>query len=272
MANFSAGNPPLVEDGDLFPMLWAFQHPQRMLTGWEFSLTLLGILLAHELGHYFACRAHGIRASLPYVLPAPTLSGTAGAVIRIQSRIPNRIALMDVGIAGPIAGFIFAVPAILVGLLLSKPIEAGSAPPLVKFGEPLTIRVLDTLLRFAHPGLPAFGHMVMHPVLVAGWVGLFITSLNLIPAGQLDGGHIVYSISPRLHRISTYSVIGMLLILGASLWLGWLLWGAFLLLPMMQHPKVPLEPKLNKRRWILGAVALVILILTLLPSPLRIVH
>ena len=109
MQNFRLGQPPLVNEGDLFPLHWIWQHPSALASGWSFSLALLGILLAHEAGHYFFCRHHGIRASWPYVLPAPTLSGTAGAVIRIRSRIPSRRALIEVGIAGPIAGYLVAL-------------------------------------------------------------------------------------------------------------------------------------------------------------------
>ena len=110
MQNFRLDQPPLVNEGDLIPLLWIWKHPAALGSGWSFSLALLGILLAHEAGHYFFCRRHGIVASWPYVLPAPTLSGTAGAVIRIRSRIPTRRALIEVGIAGPIAGYVVAIP------------------------------------------------------------------------------------------------------------------------------------------------------------------
>src|SRR6202142_3448424 len=143
MQNFRLGQPPLVNDGDLFPLHWIWQHPAALASGWSFSLALLGILLAHEAGHYFLCRHHGIRASWPYVLPAPTLSGTAGAVIRIRSRIPSRRALIEVGVAGPIAGYFVAVPTTILGILLSRPTDPGSPPALVQFHQPLTIALLD---------------------------------------------------------------------------------------------------------------------------------
>src|ERR1700728_3828154 len=133
MRNFRLDQPPLANEGDLFPLHWIWNHPSALASGWSFSLALLGILLAHEAGHYFLCRRHGIRASWPYVLPAPTLSGTAGAVIRIRSRIPTRRALIEVGIAGPIAGYLVAFPTAILGLLLSRQAGPGSGPALVQF-------------------------------------------------------------------------------------------------------------------------------------------
>src|SRR5271154_5640533 len=143
MRNFRLDQPPLASEGDLFPLHWIWGHPSALASGWPFSLALLGILLAHEAGHYFFCRHHGIQASWPYVLPAPTLSGTAGAVIRIRSRIPSRRALMEVGIAGLIAGSLVLLPATVLGILLSRPVGAGSPPALIQFHQPLTIALLD---------------------------------------------------------------------------------------------------------------------------------
>jgi Zn-dependent protease len=262
MQNFRLGQPPLVNDGDLFPLHWIWQHPAALASGWSFSLALLGILLAHEAGHYFFCRHHGIRASWPYVLPAPTLSGTAGAVIRIRSRIPSRRALIEVGIAGPIAGYLVAVPTTILGILLSRPAGPEAAPGLVQFHWPLTITLLGRLL-----AVPTMYKEIPHPILIASWVGLFVTSLNLIPAGQLDGGHILYAISPRWHRRMTFVVPLVLLVMGLTMWTGWVLWGVILLLPAMRHPHVPYFPLMPyEYRW-LGVLAFAILVLTLLPAP-----
>ena len=264
MQNFRLGQPPLVNDGDIFPLHWIWNHPWALASGWSFSLTLLGILLAHEAGHYFFCRHHGIEASWPYVLPAPTLSGTAGAVIRIRSRIPSRRALMEVGIAGPIAGYLVALPATILGLLLSRPVGTGSAPALVQFHQPLTIALLDKILA---RWVPPLDNLLPHPILIASWVGLFVTSLNLIPAGQLDGGHILYAISPRWHRRMTIAVPVVLLVMGVTLWTGWILWGVILLLPAMRHPHVPYFPLMPyNHRW-LCVLALILLVLTFLPAP-----
>jgi Zn-dependent protease len=262
MQNFRHGQPPLVAEGDLIPLHWIWNHPSALASGWSFSLALLGILLAHEAGHLFFCRHHGIRASWPYVLPAPTLSGTAGAVIRIRSRIPSRRALIEVGVAGPIAGYVVALATTVLGLLLSRPADPASAPALVQFHWPLTITLLGRLL-----GAPAMGNLLPHPILIASWVGLFVTSLNLIPAGQLDGGHILYALSPQWHRRLTWVVPVILLVMGVTLWTGWVLWGVILLLPPMRHPHVPYFPLMpGKHRW-LCVLALGILLLTLLPAP-----
>jgi membrane-associated protease RseP (regulator of RpoE activity) len=233
-----------------------------------FSAALLGILLIHEFGHYFACRWHKIRATLPMMLPAPTLSGTMGAVIQIRSRIPTRSALMDVGVYGPLAGYVASVAAVAVGFVLSTDAPANAPAAIVRFGgEPLTIRLLHALLVQSDPSIPSFANLVPHPILVAGWIGLFITSLNLIPGGQLDGGHILYAISPRVHKIFTSVLPFALFLAGTIYWMGWILWGIFLMIPGMQHPNVPLEPQLNRGRLILGILGMVIFLLTFTLTP-----
>lgn len=266
MHNFRHGMQPLSTPDDLFPIVWAWNHPHRLLDwGWSFSLSLLAILLAHEAGHYFFCRRFGIRSTLPYVLPAPTIAGTAGAVIRIQSRIPDREALLEVGVAGPIAGYLVALPLAIVGILLSYPASTGAPPPIVPMGQPLTLTLLERLLSMMDPG--GSGGMVYHPVLMASWIGFFVTSLNLIPAGQLDGGHILYAISPRWHKFASRAVPPALMALGVLFWTGWLLWGAILLLPIMRHPWVPDFPQLRRRHYWLGLAALAMFVLTMLPAP-----
>jgi membrane-associated protease RseP (regulator of RpoE activity) len=268
MQNFSEGMPPVVRDVDLWPWAWLADHPQLFVTGFAFSLSLLGILLVHEFGHYFACRAHRIRATLPWVLPAPTLSGTIGAVIRIRSRIPSRDALMDVGIYGPLAGYVASLLAVTVGFVLSSPTPVNATAVIVRFGgQPLTIRLVHAVLVHWIPALPTFDHIAPHPVLLAGWIGLFITSLNLIPGGQLDGGHLLYAISPRLHRIVTNLLPFVLVLFGVRLWIGWILWGFFLLIPAMRHPRVPVYARLSRGRALLGLAGLAIFLLTFTPTP-----
>jgi membrane-associated protease RseP (regulator of RpoE activity) len=267
MQNFRLGQPPLTAENDLFPLFWIWSHTSLLGSGWSFSFALLAILLSHEAGHFVFCRRHGIRASWPYVLPAPTLSGTAGAVIRIQSRIPSRRALLEVGIAGPIAGYVVALFTTVAGLLLSRPAGAASPVGLVRFRQPLTVTILDWVLRVCFPSVPSLENLIPHPVLIASWVGLFITSLNLIPAGQLDGGHILYAISQRWHRRLTLVIPIVLLAMGLTLWTGWVLWGIILFLPAMRHPHVPYFPLMPYNyRW-LGVIALLILLLTFLPAP-----
>ena len=195
MQNFRLGQPPLVHEGDLFPLHWIWTHPSALASGWSFSLALLSDSAGARGRALFYCRHHGISASWPYVLPAPTLSGTAGAVIRIRSRIPSRRALIEVGIAGPIAGYLVALPTTVLGILLSRPAGPDTTPALVQFRWPLTVTLLDRALAAWLPWVPRMDNLIPHPILIASWVGLFVTSLNLIPAGQLDGGHILYAIS-----------------------------------------------------------------------------
>jgi membrane-associated protease RseP (regulator of RpoE activity) len=268
MQNFRDGMSPVVRDTDLWPWPWIADHPGLYISGWAFSFTLLGILLIHEFGHYFACRAHRIDATLPWILPAPTLSGTVGAVIQIRSRIPSRNALMDVGIYGPLAGYLASVLAIAVGFALSVQAPPDAPPAIVRFGgEPLTIHIIHSLLLQWNPRIPPFEQVAPHPVLIAGWIGLFITSLNLIPGGQLDGGHILYAISPRLHRAFTNILPFALFLAGAIFWVGWILWGIFLLIPVMRHPRVPVETTLSARRLTLGVIGITIFLLTFTPTP-----
>jgi membrane-associated protease RseP (regulator of RpoE activity) len=280
MQNFLEGMPPVVRDSDLWPWPWLIDHPELWLLGWTFSFALLGILLLHEFGHYFACRAHKIKATLPWVLPAPTLSGTAGAVIQIRSRIPTRNALLDVGLYGPLVGYIASAIAIAVGFLLSTIAPANAPAALVRFGgepvligsvqiggEPLTINLLHWAMAYIDPAVPTFDHIAPHPVLVAGWIGLFITSLNLIPGGQLDGGHILYAVSPKLHKLFTNYLPLLLFIAGAVFWVGWILWGIFLMIPAMRHPKVPLQKELSPGRVVLGMVGMAVFFLSFTPVP-----
>jgi membrane-associated protease RseP (regulator of RpoE activity) len=268
MHNFLRGLPPVARESDLWPWGWFLRHPALFFTGFAYSLTLLGILLIHEFGHYAACRAHRLRATLPWIIPAPTLSGTFGAVIRIRTRIPTRDALMDVGIYGPLAGFIASALAVAVGLMLSVPRAAGASESLVRFGgDPLTIRLLRHFLAHWNPAVPSFNQASPHPILVAGWIGLFITALNLIPGGQLDGGHILYALSPRLHRLLTNILPFLLFLAGAVYWVGWIFWGVFLLIPALRHPKVSEVTDLSPTRAILGVCGLILFVLTFTPTP-----
>ncbi len=244
-----------------------FSEPRLLLAGLPFSFTLIGILLAHELGHYFACRYYSISASYPYFIPAPTLIGTLGAFIRIRSPIVNRKALFDVGIAGPVVGFLFAVPALAIAIAHSKIVPSAQANALVAFGDPLLSRLLIAWLR---PGVSP-SDLLLHPVGRAAWVGLFATALNLLPAGQLDGGHILYSLASEKHRRVSLFVALLLVPLGLRFWRGWLFWATLLLLIGFRHP--PLlnrwEP-IDRKRQAWAVVALLIFFLCFMPVPFTI--
>ncbi len=244
-----------------------FRNPAILLNGLPFAITLLTILLAHELGHFYACRHHHIRASYPFFIPAPTLIGTFGAFILIRSPIRSARALFDVGASGPLVGFAVALPALAFGVLNAKVIPALDSyenADLV-FGVPLILRLVAVVIQpNAH-----VSDLLLHPVGRAAWVGLFATALNLLPVGQLDGGHILRSVSPRAHRWVSLLLPLALLPLGIFLWRGWLLWSVLLfalrffrVAPI--YDPTPLDP--NRK---LGAVlALVVFLLCFMPSPL----
>jgi membrane-associated protease RseP (regulator of RpoE activity) len=265
-AAYASGQSP---DFDaLFSMYAALlTHPQLLLAGAPFAFTLIGILLAHELGHFFACRYYGISASYPYFLPAPTLIGTLGAFIRIRSPIYNRKALFDMGLAGPVVGFLFAVPALAIAIYYSRVVPLADAHASVVFGQPLVMRLLVRMIR---PGV-APGDLLLHPVGRAAWVGLFATALNLLPGGQLDGGHILYSVASKHHKKITLALALLLIPLGLVYWKGWILWAVLLLAIGFRHPPLLNRwEKLDRTRLIWAAVAAAIFILCFMPMPVMI--
>ncbi|MFZ3264338.1 MAG: site-2 protease family protein [Terriglobales bacterium] len=245
----------------LFPAVWALEKPANLLLGLPFSLTLMLILFAHEMGHYLYARHYRVYATPPFFVPFPSLIGTLGAFIRIKSPIPSRAALFDIGIAGPIAGFIPACVALVVGLSLSHP-AIGSTGSDFQLGYPLVFYFAHGLLDMRVP----LSSLSLHPIAAAAWVGMFATALNLLPGGQLDGGHILHSISPRLHRWSTILTVLAMVPLGKYLWTGWFLW-AVLLAMTGKHPQVPRYPGVTGRRRALALCGLLMLILSFTPAP-----
>jgi len=254
---------------DLFPVMWIWQSPARLKLGIPFSATLIGILLAHEFGHFFLAEKNRVYATLPYFIPAPTFIGTFGALIRIKSPIRSRKALFDIGIAGPIAGFLVAVPVLLWGLALSKPLAPGVPRSAIEFGYPLIFRLCQHFLAPFTPHATSLGNLYLHPVGVAAWVGMFATALNLLPGGQFDGGHILYAIAPRVHKWVTRISIAVLIPLGLFWWQGWLVWAVILGFTGMRHPLVPSWPGLGTARVWLSLLAVLMLALTLVPAPVR---
>jgi membrane-associated protease RseP (regulator of RpoE activity) len=242
--------------------------------GLLFTFTLLTILGAHELGHYFACRHYGIRATLPFFIPAPptiTLFGTFGAVIKIKEPIRSRRALFDIGIAGPLAGFAFALPAAIVGLVFATP-AAPSAVSSGSDGIQLTSPPLFILISWL---FDLHGVMAWNPIYWAAWGSLLVTALNLFPVGQLDGGHVLYAIAgQRVHTwISRVVALGCAALAVLSLVLNkppvYLLW-TFVLLFLMKvgHPPVIEEEPLGKARVALAIVALLVFLLCFMPFPI----
>jgi len=248
-----------------FSSLWG--APSLLRLGLPFSLTLLSILLAHELGHYLACRRYGIRATYPYFIPAPTLIGTLGAFIRIKSPIVTRRALFDVGVSGPLVGFVVAIPALALAILHSKAGLPPGSPDSITLGNPLSVILLTKLLR---PGIDPAA-ISLHPIGCAAWVGLFATALNLLPVGQLDGGHILYAVLGERHRTVSRGLFLALVPLGVFCWAGWMLWAVILLIVGLRHPVViaPSE-RLDGVRRFLVLVAVLVFVLTFVPTPFSI--
>jgi membrane-associated protease RseP (regulator of RpoE activity) len=269
--NFEHNEPAfsLSDEGSFFPMSWTFEQPSRLLLGVPFAFTLMAILLAHELGHYLCCRYYGVYATLPFFIPAPTLIGTLGAFIRIRSPIRSRTALFDIGIAGPIAGFVLATAVLFLALPLSKALPAGAAKPDIELGYPLIFRLVWSVLPLvqlkAHSH--AFDAISFHPTAIAAWVGMFATALNLLPGGQLDGGHIVFSIAPRAHRFISRLTILALIPMAFYFWTGWLIWAILLRISGMRHPVVAERPQVRGARLWLALGAFLMLVLTFSPAP-----
>ena len=269
--NFVHDLPAFDADTFVFPLFhlhWIAARPARLIMGIPFSLTLLGILLAHEFGHFLLADRNGVYATLPYFIPAPTFIGTFGAVIRIKSPIRSRKALFDIGIAGPIAGFLVAVPVLFWGLALSKPMPPGAQDSVLVFGYPLIFKVVNYLLRPFSSHAAPLANLYLHPVAVAAWVGMFATALNLLPGGQLDGGHITYAVSPKAHKWVTRGTIVVLIVMG-KFWPGWWVWALILGFTGMRHPNVPKWPDIGpNRRW-LAVLAFLMLALTIVLTPVQ---
>jgi membrane-associated protease RseP (regulator of RpoE activity) len=256
-----------------FPLGWVMAQPARLLLGIPFSATLLFILLAHEMGHYLFCRYYRVSATLPFFIPAPTLIGTLGAVIRIRAPIRSRAALFDIGIAGPIAGFMVAIGALAVAMSLSKPLAPGVGPSDVQLGFPVIFYLMHDVLRGMAPhqaiaALP-LARVYLHPTAVAAWVGMFATALNLLPSSQLDGGHMVYALAPRAHRIISWITVIVLVYLG-SMYVGWRVWAGLLVVMNVmtfRQRQAPEYPLLPPSRWPLAVLAVIMLALTFTISP-----
>lgn len=260
-----------------YVVLWESSEPtwanilERLPKGLAFTMSLLAILVAHELGHYFTARHFGVAVTLPYLIPFPLSPfGTMGAVIRMKDVPPNRRAMLLTGAAGPICGLIVAIPVLIIGLILSEvaPLPVGGG--YVLEGNSL----LYGVLKWAVFGrwLPSGGDdVLLHPVAFSGWAGLLVTSFNLIPAGQLDGGHIAYALLGRKSNYLTYAILGAILLLG-FMWRGWFMW-ALLIFAVSRSRVGPLNDvsPLTGAEITIAIVLLVLFLLTFTPLPLRFV-
>jgi membrane-associated protease RseP (regulator of RpoE activity) len=252
---------------------YAFSHPHALVEGATFSVSLLAILFSHEMGHYLACRYYKVNATPPYFIPAPPLflAGTFGAFIKIRSAIPSRRALFDIGLAGPLAGFVVALPIAVIGVLTSgTPLPPGNH--WMFFNDPLLIRLISKLV-----GIPLDPNTPTNPYYMAAWIGLLVTSLNLMPVGQLDGGHGTFSVfGPRAHRIiGRVAFISMAALAFLGFWWhgspsGFLY--AVLLAIMMKvpHPQPAVMEPLGTKRIVIAIVTLIVFVLCFLPFPITI--
>jgi Zn-dependent protease len=269
--NFQHGLPPFLLDDSIFHLLWALRG-HHLLLGLPFSLTLMSILLAHELGHYLYCLKYRVSATLPFFIPFPTLIGTLGAFIRIRSPLRSRAILFDIGIAGPIAGFAVAVPVLFFSLGRAHVAPPGVALPRIELGYPLVFHLVQKALNVIDSSNPvtrvSLGRLYLSPVAIAAWVGMFATSLNLLPGGQLDGGHIVFAVSPRSHRTISRLTILALIPLALFFWTGWIVWAILLRVSGMRHPAVTEWPEITPARRVLAVGALLLLVLTFTYLPI----
>jgi len=245
-----------------------FHNPGLIMTGIPFACSLLSILLAHEMGHFITSRRYRVDVTLPYFIPAPTLVGTLGAVIKMRSAIRKKTMLLDIGAAGPLAGVIVAVPLVIWGLYHSEVIQvtAGTQSYLF-FGDSLLFKLLSFLII----GVVPEGYDVMlSPIAFAGWVGFLVTSLNLMPMGQLDGGHIAYALFGRGQRIVSRVFVGALIIMGIIYYVGWLIWAALVLIIGVDHPPVSdNDVGLDRTRKVVGWFCFLLFIVTFIPVPVR---
>jgi membrane-associated protease RseP (regulator of RpoE activity) len=241
--------------------------------GFMYAFAVVGILLAHELGHYLACRYYGIAATLPHFIPFPLFSyaGTLGAFIRIKSPFGNRKQLFDVGVAGPLAGYAFALPALVIGMKASQviPIDT-SATDLISFGEPLIFKIVAHLF-FDYSEVTET--INLHPIGWAAWFGVFATSINLFPAGQLDGGHVTYALlGNKLHRKVSLGLCAALVLLSAVTWSpAYLFFGLLVYFLGLRHPQTlsDEEPLDTRRKWI-AVLAAIVFALSFIPIPISV--
>ncbi len=247
-----------------------WEHPEKIYLGLPFSITLLLILLSHELSHYFMSRRHHVSATPPYFIPAPPILmiiGTFGAVIKMKPPIPDRRSLIDIGASGPISGFIIAVLAVIIGLKYSEVKSAKEIQEGLSLGSSILFYLLTKIVLNIAPDKY---EIVLHPIAFAGWVGLLVTSLNLLPVGQLDGGHIVYALFGEKHQWISKGALPVLVFMGITFWPGWIVWAVLLIIIGYKHPPVVYpEIPLDGKRKLIGWACFIIFVLTFTAVPIK---
>jgi len=243
------------------------KNPLLIFKGIPFSVTLMLILGIHELGHFTFARKHNVDATLPYFIPAPTFIGTFGAFIKMRSPIRKRLALVEIGAAGPIAGFIVALPALFIGISMSDIVEKTGEVGM-RLGDSLITKIATLII---YPGLSNNMELLLHPVGFAAWIGMLVTMLNLLPIGQLDGGHISYALLGKWSSKVAWGALAVCVVLGAFS-LNWLIWAllVFLLIRVKHPPILDDYTPLTGRELIIGVIALLIFILTFIPIPFHV--
>jgi len=265
LAHAFTQNQPFDFEADLNGYLLIWHNPAMLIDGLPFSITLLVILLAHEFGHYLTARYYQVDASLPYFLPAPTLIGTLGAFIRIRSVILSKQVLFDIGVAGPLAGFVMLLGPLATGVSLSHVVPGIVHQGDLVLGTPLLLRLFE-MVQF--PGVSS-ADISLHPVARAAWVGLLATALNLLPIGQLDGGHIVYAFLGDRTKYLSRALVALLIPMGIFLAYSWLVWAVLLFFFGMRHPSIIDRRPVGRVRTWLAIASLVIFILSFTPVPIR---
>lgn len=237
--------------------------------GLWYSTGIISILLAHEMGHYLMCKKHGIRATLPFFIPFPipylNPFGTMGAVIKMESRIPSRKALFDVAVVGPLAGLLVTIPCIFYGVQLSDIIVVGSVEAMT-LGESFLYAQIS---KFAIGNLAEGKDVMLHPLAFAGWAGLFVTALNLLPIGQLDGGHIVYALFGKRHKLVATSALIAFAFICIFVYPGWILLLVLLIWFGYRHPPTMDDAPIDGKRFAIGILTLIIFILSFTPEPFK---
>lgn len=237
--------------------------------GFYFSIPLLFILSCHEFGHIFAMWKYGVRSSFPFFIPAPNIVGTFGAIMVLRERVSRASHIVKIGAAGPIAGFLAAIPIAILGLKLSyiAEIPKSGGDFFIKLGSPLIFSFIEKIF---FGNLDSSKDVMLHPVAFAGWIGFFVTAMNLIPIGQTDGGHIVFGIFPSLHRKISLLFVITLFLLGIFFWYGWIFWGV--LTALLGLRKIPYSPQKDagKGEKAIALLAFIIFILTFIVTPIDI--